>query len=96
MAGAAARCAALPQPSCAVKGVYDAALTQAMIDRLAGDYGLELLAGDIAVTRGTSCGGLSGFTRVTLSYRFQTPVQPLIAFMSDGITLHAEGCYPTG
>lgn len=98
VAGAAARCAAIPQPSCAVNGVFDPVLTQAMIDRLARDYGLQLQlqAQDIAVTRGTTCGGLSGFTQVALTYRFQTPVQPLIAFMSEGIVLHAEGCYPTG
>jgi len=96
VATAAARCAAIPQPSCAVKGVFDPALTRTMIDGLARDYGLQLQAQDIAVARGTTCGGLSGFTQVALTYRFQTPVQPLIAFMSEGITLHAEGCYPTG
>ena len=96
VATAAARCAAIPQPSCAVKGVFDPTLTLAMIDGLAADYGLELQAQDVAVARGTTCGGLDGFTRVGLSYRFQTPVQPLISVMSEGITLRAEGCYPTG
>ncbi len=96
IAVSAARCAAVPQTACTTNKVYDKAKAQESTLALAGSYGVGIEKADIGIEKNTTCNGVSGFTKVTVTYDFSSPLKPLLASLVDGINLSAVACYPEG
>jgi Flp pilus assembly protein TadG len=91
-----ARCMGLQLTNCAAGGVYSATATAAYIQGIAQKWGLNLTPANIALNANTSCGGVSGFSQVTLTTSFNTIAPFLITSLSAGKSLSATACFPNG
>jgi Flp pilus assembly protein TadG len=91
---AGARCMALPQASCSAGGAYDSQSTITFVTNMALDKGIALAAGDIAIDRNATCQGLSGFSQVEITYRFETALPDFLTALTGGRTLQADACFP--
>ncbi len=86
------RCMALSSGSCASAGAYDASMTLAVIESDAQKMGVTLQNSDIMLDNSTTCGGVAGFSSVTLNYTFQSPV-PLLPMLSSR-AMKISACFP--
>ena len=93
---AGARCMALPQSACAgaASNTYSAAGTKAYIQQIASQWGVSLLSANIVQNNAANCGGISGFSEVSLAITFQSVVPNLLNIFSGGIPLTATACFP--
>jgi Flp pilus assembly protein TadG len=105
---AGARCMALaqgskPNGSCTSSGSYSSSATTSYVHNVASGWGVTVPNSNNCGSPGTSgicpstpatCGGTSGFSQVTLSYTFNSPVATLIKMSSSGIALSTSACYP--
>jgi Flp pilus assembly protein TadG len=88
---AGARCMAIAQgviqdSPCAAGG------TTSYIQSVASGWGLSLQSSNITLS--SSCGSTSGFSQVTLTSTFNTPVPAIVLLAAGGTTLTATACYP--
>jgi Flp pilus assembly protein TadG len=93
---AGARCVGMPQTGCSTAGVYNAASATTFIQNAAAAWSIALPASGIAVSTSATCGGVGGFSQVTLTYAFQTVAPTLLPTLSAGSTLTATACFPNG
>jgi Flp pilus assembly protein TadG len=91
---AAARCAGLVQSACGVNGVYSQNMTLSYIENLAAESSVALTDANIAVNTTATCAGVPGFSQVTISYSFVTPLATFLPSMSGGVPLRATACFP--
>lgn len=96
---AGARCMAIAQGSiqsspCASGGSYSATSTQTYIQNIASGWGLSVPTSNITLNNSATCGGTSGFSQVTLTSTFNTPVPKIVLLAAGGTTLTASACYP--
>ena len=93
---AGARCMALPQSACAsaVSYIYDATKTMTYIQQVANQWGLLLSHSDIIQNNAANCGGLSGFSEVSVAIIFRSVVPQLLKLPSGGLPLTATACFP--
>jgi Flp pilus assembly protein TadG len=91
-----ARCMGLQLTSCATAGAYSAAATTAYIQTVAQKWGVTLAPANISLNANTSCGGVTGFSQVTLTLTFNTLAPALLASLSAGKGLSATACFPNG
>lgn len=90
----AARCAGVVQDECAEKGAFSPGKTKEYAVETAKGLGLVLDAEMVDVDKAASCGGMSGFSRVRVSYVFRTPLEGVLESLGKGTTLRAESCFP--
>lgn len=93
-ATAAARCMGIPQPECAVGGVYNANATRNFITGTAGGWGLAVNADNIVLNNAATCSGLSGFSNVQVTYQFSSPVPGFLEVVGMASTLTSNACFP--
>jgi Flp pilus assembly protein TadG len=93
-AAAGARCMGVLNSSCATAGAYDATATTAYVERVAKGWGLTLPDTAVTLDRGASCGGVSGFSSVSLTYAFQTAAPGLLPPLSNGAPITVTACFP--
>jgi hypothetical protein len=91
-----ARCVGMPQTNCSSAGVYNATSATTFIENTAASWSIALPASGISVSTSTSCGGVSGFSQVSLTYTFQTVAPTLLAMPAGGSALTATACFPNG
>jgi Flp pilus assembly protein TadG len=91
---AGARCMALPQSSCSTGGTYDSVSTIAFVKSTALDKGISLASSDIDINRNATCQGVSGFSQVQITYRFDTALPDFLTSLAGGRTLQASACFP--
>ena len=91
---AGARCMGILQSSCAANGAYSASATTSYIQQVASSWGLTVPSTDISANNGTTCGGLSGFSQVQITYTFHTVVPGIIPIGAQGKSLVIQSCYP--
>ncbi len=91
-----ARCVGLPQTGCSAAGVYNATNATTFIESAAATWSITLPASGISVSTSTTCGGVGGFSQVSLTYAFQTVVPGLLPMLAGGDTLTATACFPNG
>jgi Flp pilus assembly protein TadG len=96
---AGARCMAIAQgaiqsSSCASSGSYNATSTKSYIESTAGGWGVSVKDADITLDNTATCGGTTGFSQVTITNTFNTPVPQLVQLAAGGTTLTATACYP--
>lgn len=91
---AAARCEAISQGSTASTAACNGGTVTAYAQSVAQGWGMTLPASGVTVTANTSCGGVSGFSQVVLSYSFTSAVPQLVTALSGGLALSATACFP--
>ncbi len=89
-----ARCIGVLNSDCALNGVYDAATAQAYLIKTALGWGIPLKATDITIQQNISCHGISGFSKVSLVYDFETSIPGAISALVEKLPLRAEACFP--
>ncbi len=89
-----ARCMGVQAASCASAGVYSASTTMAFLTQQASVWDITLTNNSYVLNRSASCGGISGFSQVTISYTFTTLVPLLLTSMGAGVPLTVQACFP--
>ena len=93
-ASEAARCMGMRAASCAAGGVYSQGNSTDYIVTLAGNRGVTVDAATITLNNAASCGGASGFSRVTINYRFVTVAPALLTTLGAAFAVPATACFP--
>lgn len=93
-AAAGARCVGIGQSSCEASGSYSSSSTVTYVQNIAAGWGLSVPSADITSTNSTTCGSVSGFSQVQISYVFFTAVPKYIPVPTGGTTLTVQSCYP--
>jgi Flp pilus assembly protein TadG len=93
-ATAGARCMGILQTSCASTGAYSSSGTVTYIQQVATAWGVTIPSAGISLTRNTTCGGLTGFSQVQITYTFNTLVPNIVPLGTSGKTLSIQSCYP--
>ncbi len=68
---------------------------QAYAVSVGNTWGSTIPTSNVTITTGTTCGGVSGFVTVHITYTFKTVVPDLIAGLFND-TLYASACFPSG
>jgi hypothetical protein len=90
----AARCMGLGANSCATAGVYNSANTNGYVVSLAASRGVVITTAMIALSNTANCGGASGFSQVSISYKFITVAPVLLPSLVNGFMVPASACFP--
>jgi hypothetical protein len=90
-----ARCIGIGQSACESGGAYSSTSTVTYVQGVAAAWGVTVPAADITSTNATSCGGISGFSQVQISYVFNSVVSKIIPSGTTGTTLTVKSCFPT-
>ena len=88
-----ARCMGVLASSCASSGVYSSTNTSAYIVSVASGWNVTIPSSALTLTTSGTCGGISGFSEVTISFTFQTVVPNLLDSLSS-IPLSVQACFP--
>jgi Flp pilus assembly protein TadG len=89
-----ARCMGVLSSSCASGGTYSSSNTTTYILAVASDWNLTLTSSALTLTPNGSCGGVAGFSQVTISYTFETVVPQLLDALTSGIPMTVQACFP--
>jgi Flp pilus assembly protein TadG len=92
-AAAGARCMGVLNSNCAAGGAYSAARTTSYVESVASGWGVTLTDSAVGLNRNATCGGVSGFSSVTLSYTFQTVAAGLIQPLG-AVPMQVMECFP--
>jgi Flp pilus assembly protein TadG len=68
---------------------------QAYAVSVGNTWGLTIPTSNVTITTATTCGGVSGFVTVHITYTFKTVVPDLIAGLFND-ALYASACFPRG
>lgn len=88
-----ARCIGVQQSGCYSAGLYSSSGTISYVQGVARGWAVTIPTGDITPTQSTTCGTVSGFAQVQISYQFVTVVSKLIPSLANE-TLNASACFP--
>ncbi|HEY5072037.1 MAG TPA: TadE/TadG family type IV pilus assembly protein [Caulobacteraceae bacterium] len=91
---AAARCEGISQGSLASTAACNGTSVTAYTQQVASGWGITVPSSGITATASTSCGGVTGFSQVSLTYTFQSAVPQLLGVFSGGVPLTATACFP--
>ncbi len=91
-----ARCMGLAAKSCASAGVYNSVNTTNYVVSLAASRGVVIRAATVALNNNATCGGATGFSKVSITYDFTTVAPALITVLANGLTVPASACFPNG
>ena len=89
---ASARCIGMKAAACGTAGSYDATKALAFVKAEGSGWKMTLANGNIAITPGATCQGISGFSQVTITYAFTSPF--LGAVTQNGFSIDATACFP--
>lgn len=88
-----ARCIGVQQSGCYASGSYSSSGTVSYVQSVASGWAVTLPAADITPTQSTTCGTVSGFAQVQISYQFVTVASRLIPSLANQ-TLSVSSCFP--
>lgn len=96
LAVTAARCVGILEPHCVSGAAYNETATKNFIIGRAASFGVRLAASNITVTTSASSAdcGITGFSRVSINYTFNTVAPKLITRLAGGSALTASACFP--
>ncbi len=89
-----ARCMGLRATACASSGAFSAGNTTAFVVALAATRGVTIDASAVTLDNGATCGGASGFSRVSIDYRFATVAPSLATSLANGFAVPTSACFP--
>jgi Flp pilus assembly protein TadG len=97
-AAVAARCMGVLASDCATTGssppTFSQTNTQNYIISVASDWNISVTTAELTTNNSTTCGGVSGFSQVTINYTFQTVLPSLLASLADGVPMNVQACFP--
>jgi Flp pilus assembly protein TadG len=96
---AGARCMGISQgkyqaSSCASGGDYSSTSTTSYIQNVASGWGMSIPSSGITLNPSATCGGVAGFSEVTINATFTTVVPQIVLLAAGGTSLTATACYP--
>jgi Flp pilus assembly protein TadG len=91
-----ARCMGLAARSCASAGVYSSANTTNYVVSLAASRGVVIGASTVALNNNATCGGATGFSKVSITYHLTTVAPALITALANGLSVPTSACFPNG
>jgi Flp pilus assembly protein TadG len=91
---AGARCMGMTQASCGIGGVYSASLTKGYLQTQAANWSITLTSSNIALNASTTCGGVTGFSQVSIAYAMTSVAPNVIQALMGSKTLTAVACFP--
>ena len=94
VAAEGARCMAIPQSACASGGSYSSSNTTSRIQQIGNQWGVSIPSGGITLSANATCGGTTGFSKVTLTSTFYSAVPQLVQLAAGGTSLTASACFP--
>jgi Flp pilus assembly protein TadG len=95
LAQATARCMAVLNASCQDgSGNYSASATGNYVQTGATARLIPVPTGQVVLNRSATCGGISGFSQVTLVSPFSTVVPTILTTLGASTNLQAVACYP--
>ena len=89
-----ARCMGIKSEACSENDVFSEKKTIAYITTEANALGIRLLPAEISLANDTTCWGQAGFSKVSVSYVFESPLRAVVESIGKGTTLSAEACFP--
>jgi len=89
-----ARCMGLGANSCAASGAYSSTNTASYVVSVATARGVVITTSMVSLNNAATCGGASGFSQVSISYKFTTVVPALLTALAGGFTVPATACFP--
>ena len=94
-ASSGARCMGVLGSSCTnSSGVYNAALTTSYIQTLVGTRGVHIASGSITLNNSTSCESTSGYSKVSVSFNFQTIIPNVLNAFGVQPVVNVVACFP--
>ncbi len=90
---AGARCMGIREIACAPGGTYNATSTKTFVRDWASGLYVTVPAANITLSNAATCSGASGFSSVTITYRFESVVALLLEAI-DLKNLTATACFP--
>jgi Flp pilus assembly protein TadG len=91
---AGARCMGMTQASCGNEGVYSASLAQSYVQTQAANWSIALTSSNITLTPSTTCGGVGGFSQVSITFTMTSIAPYLLQALTGSRTLTAVACFP--
>jgi Flp pilus assembly protein TadG len=91
---AGARCMGILQSSCTTSGAYNAAQTENYVKTIANQWSVPLVASNVTPNPNATCGGIGGFSQVSITYTFTSVVPHLITALVGGVNLSTAACFP--
>ncbi len=88
-----ARCMGVLAASCASGGTYSSSNTTSYIVSVASGWNITLPSADLTLSASGSCGGVSGFSSVTITYTFSSLVPELLTALAS-IPITVQACFP--
>ena len=88
-----ARCVGVQSSPCYSGGSYSATSTTTYVQNVASGWGVSVPSADITPTQSTTCGGVSGFAQVQVSYTYSTVVGALIPSLQN-FPINVTSCFP--
>jgi Flp pilus assembly protein TadG len=89
-----ARCMGVLASSCASSGTYSSTNTQNYIISVASGWNVTLPTSALTLSTAGTCGGVAGFSQVTITYTFQTVVPLLLDSLANGVSMSVQACFP--
>jgi Flp pilus assembly protein TadG len=91
-----ARCMGLLATSCSTTagGAYSSANTTTYVVTQAADMGVTITDSMVTLNNAATCAGTSGFSTVTISYKFVTIAPLLLPSLGSSFTVPASACFP--
>lgn len=91
---AGARCMGMTQTACGTGGVYSATMSESYVESQGTTWSIPLTSANVTLNPTATCGGVSGFSQVTVSYTMNTFVPYLVRALAGGTLLTATACFP--
>jgi len=91
---AGARCMGLVQSNCGTSGTYNASMALSYVQAQAAAWSVPLSSSNVTLDNAATCGGLTGFSQVSLNYTFRSVVPVMIPSLGSGVPLSAVACFP--
>ena len=92
-AAVGARCMGVLASSCASNGSYSSTNSLSYVQGVAGGWHVTLPGSAVTLDASATCGGVAGFSQVTINYTFQSALPGLLSSLAS-IPLTAEACFP--
>ena len=88
-----ARCMGVLNTACASGAAYSSSRTLSFLQSAASTYGITVPSAGVSLSTAATCGGVAGFSQVTINYTFQTVVPNLVTGLSS-VALSESACFP--
>ncbi|HEY5046449.1 MAG TPA: TadE/TadG family type IV pilus assembly protein [Rhizomicrobium sp.] len=93
-ATAGARCVGILQSSCASGGVYSSGNAASYVETVASGWGITVPGADVTITNAATCGGVSGFSQVSINFTYVALGASILPASLKGKLLQVQSCYP--